>query len=76
MRANNGDMLRLAALDGAGMIWQPHFIVGEDLRHGRLVELLPDYPGPEIGIHALYPSRKHLSAKVRTFVDYLAECLA
>jgi len=76
MRANNGDMLRMAALDGAGMIWQPHFIVGEDLRHGRLVELLPDYPGPEIGIHALYPSRKHLSAKVRTFVDYLAECMA
>lgn len=73
VRANNGDMLRLAALDGAGIIWQPHFIVGDDVKSGRLIELMPDFPGPELGVYALYPSRKHLSAKVRTFVDYLAE---
>ncbi|MDQ7969547.1 MAG: LysR family transcriptional regulator [Oxalicibacterium faecigallinarum] len=73
VRANNGDMLRLAALDGAGIIWQPHFIVGDDVKSGRLIELMTDFGGPELGIYALYPSRKHLSAKVRTFVDYLAE---
>lgn len=73
VRANNGDMLRLAALDGAGIIWQPHFIVGDDVKSGRLIELMPDFAGPELGVYALYPSRKHLSAKVRTFVDYLAE---
>lgn len=76
MRANNGDMLRIAACDGAGIIWQPRFIVEEDLRAGRLVQLLPDLAGVELGIHAIYPSRKHLSAKVRTFVDYLAASLA
>ncbi|GGI17858.1 transcriptional regulator [Oxalicibacterium faecigallinarum] len=73
VRANNGDMLRLAALDGAGIIWQPYFIVGDDVKSGRLIELMTDFGGPELGIYALYPSRKHLSAKVRTFVDYLAE---
>ena len=73
VRANNGDMLRLAALDGAGIIWQPHFIVGEDVKNGRLIELMSDFAGPELGVYALYPSRKHLSAKVRTFVDYLVE---
>lgn len=76
MRANNGDMLRLAALDGAGLIWQPHFIVADDLQAGRLVELMTDRRSTELGIYAIYPSRKHLSAKVRTFVDYLAACMA
>jgi DNA-binding transcriptional LysR family regulator len=71
IRANNGDMLRLAALDGAGIIWQPNFIVAEDLKAGRLVELMTDRSSAELGIYAIYPSRKHLSAKVRTFVDYL-----
>ncbi|WP_293775493.1 LysR family transcriptional regulator [uncultured Oxalicibacterium sp.] len=75
MRANNGDMLRVAALAGAGVIWQPQFIVGDDIAAGRLVELLPDFAPAELGVHALYPSRKHLSAKVRTFVDHLAVSL-
>ena len=76
IKADNGDMLRQAALCGAGLIFQPLFIVTEDLQAGRLVQVLADYPAPELGIHALYPSRKHLSAKVRTFVDFLAERLA
>lgn len=75
IKADNGDMLRLAALSGAGLIFQPHFIVGDDLRTGRLVQVLPDYASAELGIYALYPSRKHLSAKVRTFVDFLVERL-
>jgi DNA-binding transcriptional LysR family regulator len=72
IRADNGDMLRLAALSGAGLIFQPHFIVSEDLQAGRLVQVLADYASAELGIYAIYPSRKHLSAKVRTFVDFLA----
>lgn len=76
MRVNNGEMLRAAALDGAGIIREPHFIVGDDLQAGRLQPLLPKFPPPEIGVYALYPSRKHLSAKVRTFVDYLAVRIA
>jgi DNA-binding transcriptional LysR family regulator len=72
IKADNGDMLRLAALSGAGLIFQPHFIVSEDLQAGRLVQVLADYASAELGIYAIYPSRKHLSAKVRTFVDFLA----
>ncbi|MEN3294584.1 MAG: hypothetical protein V7642_3837 [Burkholderiales bacterium] len=75
IRANNGDMLRLAALSGGGIIWQPRFIVEDDLRTGRLVEVLTDYSTVELGIYAIYPSRKHLSAKVRTFVDFLVDKL-
>jgi DNA-binding transcriptional LysR family regulator len=71
--ADNGDMLRLAALNGAGLIFQPLFIVSEDLQAGRLVRVLPDFASTELGIYAIYPSRKHLSAKVRTFVDFLVD---
>lgn len=71
--ANNGDTCRAAALDGQGVILQPDFIVGEDLRAGRLVELMPAYRSIRIGIHAVYPSRKYLPLKVRRLVDFLAE---
>jgi DNA-binding transcriptional LysR family regulator len=75
IKADNGDMLRLAALSGAGLIFQPLFIVAEDLRARRLVQVLPKYASGELGIYAMYPSRKHLSAKVRTFVDFLVKRL-
>lgn len=73
MRTNNGDTVRAAALAGKGVIWQPTFLIGEDLRQGRLVPLLPGYHLPDIDVLALYPSRRHLSAKVRLMVDFLAE---
>lgn len=75
IKADNGDMLRLAAVSGAGFIFQPLFIVEEDLQAGRLVQVLAEYASRELGIYAIYPSRKHLSAKVRTFVDFLVERL-
>jgi DNA-binding transcriptional LysR family regulator len=75
IRADNGDIIRLAALSGAGILFQPHFIVGDDLTAGRLVQLLPGWQSAELGVYAVYPSRKHLSAKVRTFVDFLAAAL-
>jgi DNA-binding transcriptional LysR family regulator len=75
IRADNGDIIRLAALSGAGILFQPHFIVGDDLAAGRLVQLLPEWQSAELGVYAVYPSRKHLSAKVRTFVDFLAAAL-
>lgn len=76
IRADNGDMLRLAAVNGCGIILQPHFIVAGDLAAGRLVRILPEWQSGEMGVFAVYPSRKHLSAKVRTFVDFLAQRLA
>ena len=76
LRASNGDMAKLAALEGVGLIRQPMFLVGDDIRAGRLVEVLADYHSAELGIYAVYPSRKHLSAKVRAFVDLLTETFA
>lgn len=73
LRATNGDMVKLAALGGVGLMCQPLFLCGEDLRNGRLIEVLPEYKSSELGIYAVYPSRKHLSAKVRTFVDFIAD---
>lgn len=75
VRANNGDLLKQLAMDGIGLLRQPGFLVGDEIRAGRLVEVLQDYTLDPIGIYAVYPSRKHLSAKIRTFVDYLAEHL-
>lgn len=73
LHANNGDTVRAASLAGLGIAWQPTFLIGEDLRAGRLVPLMPDYHLPDIDISALYPSRRHLSAKVRVMVDFLAD---
>ncbi|HEY8026325.1 MAG TPA: LysR family transcriptional regulator [Burkholderiaceae bacterium] len=73
MHTNNGDTARAAALGGTGIIWQPTFLVGADLRAGRLVALLPGFRMPDIDILALYPSRRHLSAKVRVMIDFLVE---
>ena len=72
MHANNGDTARAAALAGAGIIWQPTFLIGADLRAGRLVPLLPGFRLPDIDVLAVYPSRRHLSAKVRVMIDFLA----
>lgn len=69
--ANSGDLLRIAALAGEGIVCQPTFLIGDDLRTGRLVPLLPDYHLPDLTMYAVYPSRRHLSAKVRALVDYM-----
>jgi DNA-binding transcriptional LysR family regulator len=73
MHTNNGDTARAAALAGQGVIWQPTFLVGNDLRAGTLVRVLPEYHLPEIDVLALYPSRRHLSAKIRAMVDFLVD---
>lgn len=72
MHTNNGDTCRAAALAGQGIVLQPTFLVGPDLASGKLVELMPAYKGPELGIYAVYPSRKHLLPKTRALVDFLA----
>jgi len=71
-RANNGDLIRMMAVHGQGVALQPDFIVAGDLAAKRLVRLLPGWDAGELGIFAVYPSRKYLSAKVRTLVDFLA----
>jgi DNA-binding transcriptional LysR family regulator len=73
IHTNNGDTCRIAALDNQGIILQPDFMVAEDLRRGDLVEVMPKYRGTEFGIHAAYPTRKHLPLKIRVLVDFLVE---
>lgn len=75
MHTNSGDTCRAAALDDKGVVLQPSFLVGDDLKAGRLVELLPDYRSHELGVYAVYPTRKHVLPKVRLMVDYLAQAL-
>ncbi|MBS0493298.1 MAG: LysR family transcriptional regulator [Proteobacteria bacterium] len=72
MRTNNGETCRAVALAHQGVILQPSFLVGSDLAAGTLVELMPAYRSTELGIYAVYPTRKHLSAKVRVLIDFLA----
>jgi DNA-binding transcriptional LysR family regulator len=55
---------------------EPDFIVAADLAAGRLVRVLAEYAPAPAGVYAVYPSRRHLSAKVRAFVDFLAERFA
>ncbi len=71
VHANNGRMLAALAVAGMGIVVEPDFIVGPDMRSGALAPLLPGYAPPASGIYAVYPSRRHLSAKVRAFVDFL-----
>jgi len=71
--ANNGDVLCGAAVSGMGIANLPTFIVSRHLREGRLQPLLPGFPPPEQGIHAVYPHSRNLSVKVRVFVDFLAD---
>ncbi len=73
LRANNGDVMRLAALAGTGVYLGPTFIVGDDLRQGRLVSVLDGYAETDRAIYAVYPQNSYLSAKVRVFIDFLAD---
>jgi DNA-binding transcriptional LysR family regulator len=76
LHSNNGDLLAEVAARDAGIVFEPAFIVGPDVRAGRLVPLLQDFEPPPVPIFAVYPSRKHLSAKVRRFVEFLTERFA
>ncbi|VAX00832.1 Transcriptional regulator, LysR family [hydrothermal vent metagenome] len=69
--SDNGDILKTAAVAGLGITLLPTFIVNVELHSGKLQQVLPNYCPPEIFIYALYPSRRYLSAKVRTFIDFL-----
>lgn len=73
IRCNNGDTCRAVALNAGGILLQPSFMVSEDIHHGALVELLPAYRSIELGIYAVYPTRKHLPSKVRAFINFLVE---
>ena len=71
MRTNSGDTCCAAALQHQGIVLQPTFLVSPHLASGAMVEILPQYRAMELGVYAVYPSRKHLTPKVRVLIDFL-----
>ena len=65
-------VVRIMLLGGAGIGWLPDFDAVDALARGDLVRVLPDHPCDRVDVHALYPSHRSLSAKVRVFIDALA----
>ncbi|MBQ0729937.1 MAG: LysR family transcriptional regulator, partial [Oleispira antarctica] len=75
IRYNSGYGLVDAALKGLGIVQLPDYYVQEHIASGELMTLLDKYREPEEGVWAVYPQNRHLSPKIRLFVDYLAEHL-
>ncbi|MEC7815782.1 MAG: LysR family transcriptional regulator [Pseudomonadota bacterium] len=71
MVANNGESCVAAAVAGQGLILQPGFLVNKAIARGELVPVLEDYPSRELGVYALYPTRRFVTPKVRAMVDFL-----
>lgn len=71
LRSNNGDILRQAALGDQAIAVLPTFIVGPDIMSGALVPILCDWRIPDFGVYAVYPQNRHVSAKLRRFIDFL-----
>ena len=76
LEANDGQVVRAAALKHLGILLQPMYIIHEDVVAGRLVPLLTDWGLQRLTINIAYPTRRHLPAKVRCFVDFLVEQFA
>jgi len=73
LSANNGDLLRIAALKGLGVVNLPTFIVGSDLQAGALATTLDEFIAQDMALSAVYPQSRHLSPKVRALVDFLVD---
>ncbi|MET0859207.1 MAG: substrate binding domain-containing protein, partial [Telluria sp.] len=71
MVSNSGAVLRQAALAGMGIMVRPSFTLEGDFESGRLVQLLPGHHLGDLSVRLVYPSRRLLSAKVRSFVDFM-----
>ena len=76
MTATSGDFLCAAAMQGLGIAMQPTFIAGEAISRGELVPILTDYDWPVTPAYAVYPPTRHLSYRVREFIDFLARRFA
>lgn len=73
LHCNSGDLSIAAAIAGLGIVLEPDFMLQPALTSGALVRVMPGYESPPADIWAVYPSRRHLSAKVRVFVDHMVE---
>lgn len=76
INANNGVMLAELAVAGSGIVQAPCFILAPMISRGLLVRLLPDWHGRRLPIHVVYPTRRHLSAKVQAMTNFLIQWFA
>ena len=72
LTANSMQMLLAAALAGAGVAYGPSFVFGESIANGNLVVLMPDHKTSDLAIHAVYPTKRHVSLKLRRFIEHLS----
>lgn len=73
LQSSSSQLLHLAAIQGMGIAFMPKFMIEDDLAANRLELLLPERAKSDSMLCGVYPSRKYLSAKVRTFIDFIAE---
>jgi len=73
LKASNGEFLKNAAVNGLGIVLIPSFITYKEIERGTLIPLLTQYRRPQIEAHAIYPQTRHLSQRVRAFVDFLVK---
>ena len=76
VQTNSSELEVSFCVAGHGVMLMPRFNLNGELERGELVELLPDYQRAEINVYVVYPSRKHMSAKVRSFIDFVCAELA
>ena len=75
IKTNNGHAVRSLLLKGAGVSALSNFVVGDDLKNGNLVQLLPDYHIEDVGVYAVFHKQNGQQAKIRKFIEYLVENL-
>ena len=73
LRLNNGDVMREAAIAGAGLVYLPSFVVAEAIARNELEVILPGFEREPIAMHAVFPASQHVPARVRLFIDFLVE---
>ncbi|MFT4764215.1 MAG: DNA-binding transcriptional LysR family regulator [Oleispira sp.] len=70
IQTNSSELEISLCVAGHGVMLMPRFNLNGEIERGELVELLTEYQRPEINVYVVYPSRKHMSAKVRSFIDF------
>jgi len=73
MLSNNSELLRNCAAADMGLVVGPSYALGDDIRSKRLVRLLADHFLGQMAVMMVYPSRRQMSAKVRSFIDFMTE---
>ncbi len=76
IQMNNSLALREVLLQGGGITLTPTFVVGADIKAGKLQSVLSNYQNLEVSIYIVYPQRRHLSPKVRAFIDFMIDRIA